>query len=308
MANVQESQSWETGVYQLETTDPILGGPNGTSNIQAKQLANRTSYLKQRADQVDAAKSTHPTLASRLDDMQAQAQALGVDMQDMSGATLKFALDMALLANKGVNELRKTYQQEGQVIMSNRGLIKGCTVTKNLTVSRNLDLTGGSCFLSGQSQTVAAKNGAAAVPTNPTGSTVVLKAYLLPDAASRALKLGVTSIGEPLPAKSIPIYNITIPAGNSNSDLTGVTLTRIARSEPLYPIMFDSEPTLYIALPHNLASSDYRVDFDVVDYRGGRCDNDNVLAYSRANNGFSIKLNTTSDDVKINWRISHLNH
>jgi len=50
MANLVESATWETGVYQLETTDPVVGGPDGVSNLQAKQLANRTLWLKQQVD------------------------------------------------------------------------------------------------------------------------------------------------------------------------------------------------------------------------------------------------------------------
>ena len=46
MANLTEKQVWETGIYQLETTDPVEGGANGKSNQQGKQLANRTAYLK----------------------------------------------------------------------------------------------------------------------------------------------------------------------------------------------------------------------------------------------------------------------
>ncbi|QXZ11477.1 hypothetical protein KUF54_03165 [Comamonas sp. Y33R10-2] len=46
MANLPESSVWEAGVYQLETTDPVIGGPEGVDNKQAKQLANRTVYLK----------------------------------------------------------------------------------------------------------------------------------------------------------------------------------------------------------------------------------------------------------------------
>lgn len=46
MANLPESQEWAPGIYQLETSDPVLGGPEGVSNQQAKQLANRTSWLK----------------------------------------------------------------------------------------------------------------------------------------------------------------------------------------------------------------------------------------------------------------------
>jgi len=46
MANLSESTTWEAGIYQLETTDPVQGGPTGIANQQAKQLANRTSWLK----------------------------------------------------------------------------------------------------------------------------------------------------------------------------------------------------------------------------------------------------------------------
>lgn len=46
MANVPESASYDAGIYQLETGDPVLGGASGIANAQAKGLANRTAYLK----------------------------------------------------------------------------------------------------------------------------------------------------------------------------------------------------------------------------------------------------------------------
>lgn len=57
MANLPESATFDAGVYQLELTDPVVGGPPnpatgaGKSNIPALQLANRTRWLK---DQIDA--------------------------------------------------------------------------------------------------------------------------------------------------------------------------------------------------------------------------------------------------------------
>ncbi|MEO2217421.1 hypothetical protein ABGV49_10175 [Chromobacterium vaccinii] len=50
MANLQEKITWEPGIYQLETSDPVLAGPDGVDNVQAKQLANRTAYLKKQID------------------------------------------------------------------------------------------------------------------------------------------------------------------------------------------------------------------------------------------------------------------
>ena len=50
MADLKEEIKWENGIYQIETTDPVVGGVDGISNKQAKQLANRTSYLKKQVE------------------------------------------------------------------------------------------------------------------------------------------------------------------------------------------------------------------------------------------------------------------
>lgn len=50
MADLPESPDWAPGVYQLETSDPVLGGPEGITNLPAKQLANRTGWLKKKID------------------------------------------------------------------------------------------------------------------------------------------------------------------------------------------------------------------------------------------------------------------
>lgn len=61
MANLPESSTFDAGVYQIETSDPVIGGPSGVSNAPMKNLANRTKYLK---DHVDALESTRAPLAS----------------------------------------------------------------------------------------------------------------------------------------------------------------------------------------------------------------------------------------------------
>ena len=65
MANLPEAASWETGIYQLEETDPVQGGPNGIDNTQAKQLANRTVWLKQLAESLGTGKLDLSALASQ---------------------------------------------------------------------------------------------------------------------------------------------------------------------------------------------------------------------------------------------------
>ncbi|MCX4139359.1 hypothetical protein M0D68_14285 [Paraburkholderia sp. SEWSISQ10-3 4] len=75
MADLVELAQWEKGVYQLETSDPVVGGPDGIDNRQAKQLANRTGYLKAQQEAHVAAVDPHPQYAT-LTAMQAAINAL----------------------------------------------------------------------------------------------------------------------------------------------------------------------------------------------------------------------------------------
>lgn len=61
MTNLIETPVYEAGIYQLEITDPYLGGQpaivsgvpvDGHANAQGLQLANRTAYLKQKVDEL----------------------------------------------------------------------------------------------------------------------------------------------------------------------------------------------------------------------------------------------------------------
>ncbi len=59
MANLPETPQWEDGIYQIEVSDPVLGGPDGISNRQGKQLASRTLYLKQQVEKGGADLAKH---------------------------------------------------------------------------------------------------------------------------------------------------------------------------------------------------------------------------------------------------------
>ncbi|EJG8781611.1 phage tail protein [Salmonella enterica subsp. enterica serovar Poona] len=63
MANLPETPQWEEGIYQIEVSDPVLGGPDGISNRQAKQLASRTSYLRQKVEKSGTDLAAHITAA-----------------------------------------------------------------------------------------------------------------------------------------------------------------------------------------------------------------------------------------------------
>lgn len=68
MANIPSSPVWSPEVTQIETTDAVLGGPDGVINVQAKQLADRTAFLKQQVE-------TAASVAGSAEDKAAQALA-----------------------------------------------------------------------------------------------------------------------------------------------------------------------------------------------------------------------------------------
>ncbi|MFJ5335957.1 phage tail protein, partial [Pectobacterium sp. CHL-2024] len=63
MANLSENPQWVDGIYQIETSDPVAGGPDGVSNRQAKELASRTSYLKKEQEKTGSDLATHVATA-----------------------------------------------------------------------------------------------------------------------------------------------------------------------------------------------------------------------------------------------------
>ncbi|EBQ9004423.1 hypothetical protein BHM34_28805, partial [Salmonella enterica subsp. enterica serovar Toucra] len=59
MGKLTELEQWDEDVYQIETSDPVLGGPEGITNRPAKQLANRTQWLKKHLQDANDALAEH---------------------------------------------------------------------------------------------------------------------------------------------------------------------------------------------------------------------------------------------------------
>ncbi len=304
MANVTETPTYTAGVYQLETTDPIIGGADGISNIQAKQLASRTAYLKVRTDQVDDAKGDFDSIGERIDAVQEMAEAVGPEMSNAVTGALKFALDQAAQANAGIRFLRNVWTQSGWLILTNRGVIFGCSVSKSTTATRNLNLSGGRCFAGGQEWPVANGPNAASVPSNTGSGSIQVVAYLYPEGYYN-YALAVTAENEDVPENGIPIYNLVIPAGNTDSTdpgLTSVTITDIRRVEPDYPGLFDqaARAVTYIAeVPYDF----YHLSLFAmsIDRMPERLPSTAVNQLGWARNGFTVELQSHEDNVIVFW-------
>lgn len=63
MANQPETASYSAGVYQLEIADSVDGGVGAKSNAPLLALANRTAYLKQHMDAIEAGTMVPPGFA-----------------------------------------------------------------------------------------------------------------------------------------------------------------------------------------------------------------------------------------------------
>jgi len=64
MANLTLTRQWVENIYQLETSDPVMGGPDGIDNRQAKELGARTNWLKDQVDTVNRDRAGYAPKAS----------------------------------------------------------------------------------------------------------------------------------------------------------------------------------------------------------------------------------------------------
>ena len=225
-------------------------------------------------------------------------------------ATLMFAMTQSGVANQSIKALKEQIQQEGEITLTNRGVITGCTITKSTTTARNLNFVGGSAFMSGRRYLAPSKDNTASVPPNTTAANVTVKAYLYFNAASQVMRLAVTNIGDELPVDAIHLYNITIPPASTDETdpyLNNVTLTSVRRVESSFPRLLDNPAITTISI-NTLRAADYRLDFDVVSFSGGQCDPDNIAIQSRATNGFTLALASDADNVVVRWKASKLNN
>jgi len=102
MAYLNETPAWEEGIRMLETTDPVLGGPDGPDNIAPSQLANRTGWLKQSTLAALALAQTNAGAITDIDGRVARMEnslfngitmnPFAVDFSDLDGLTITYGV------------------------------------------------------------------------------------------------------------------------------------------------------------------------------------------------------------------------
>jgi hypothetical protein len=218
-------------------------------------------------------------------------------------ASIVLAIDSAGLANREVQKTLKQRMQTGVVTIKNRGVIKGCVVTKSETAIRNLNLATGAVFMNGQEMSCPALDNAALVPSNNGAAALTCYAYIYLDANGK-LKFACTALGEDVPDNGMGLYRLTVPAVNtetSDPNLTNVTLTNVRRLEAGYPMQFNSLAYASVSLPFNMLDSDYEVITELLELRGGSNQRSTVYPGDKAANGFRIYTEGTLDMVRVRW-------
>jgi hypothetical protein len=218
-------------------------------------------------------------------------------------ASIILALDSAGLANREAQKTIKQRIQTGVVTIKNRGVIRGCVVTKSASAIRNLSLATGAVFMNGQEMSSPAFNNAALVPSNNGGAPLTCYAYIYLDAGGN-LNFACTALGQDVPENGMALYRLTVPAVNtetSDPNLGNVTLTDVRRLESGYPMQFNSLAYASVALPYSMIDAEYEVVTELLELKGGSNQRSTVYPGDKAANGFRIYTDGALDMVKVRW-------
>lgn len=292
MANITPAANavatWDGNVYLLADGDVMNGGVGAPDNLPHQALFNQTTYLKAK---VDALVGAEP---------------------DMTAAVLKFALDQAALANSGVNALHKISQQQGIFTIRNTGVISGCGLTVNAASNRDFTCAAGVFFTGGRKYSKVADINSGNVPTNITAGTLYAYVYLTATGACEVTALVDSTVTSAIvPAGGVVLARLTVPAGNTDANLVGVTVTTSGylRTESAYfPTQLDAAASVTITLPNIQPDANYTVHFDIESAAtGAPVGLDQLVLTARNTNYFTVTLYSAADNVVVRYKLSRLN-
>lgn len=293
-----------------ELTTNSVAHPD-TWNPTHQKLLNNDAYLKARSDasanELQEARAGKASVGARISELAGSVAGQSEEADNMKTLALLQALQLAAMAHQGLENLKIAAQQQGEITITNRGVLSGCEASKSTTATRNLDFSRGACFAKGRRFAVIEALNAASVPSNATAWPATVYAYLFQDVAG-AWRMAVTPMGSAVPDGAITLYQITIPANNTDAtdpQLASVTITSVRRVEAGFPLLMDSPPTWTVPV-NAVNAADYQLSFDVVSSDGAPCDPRAIVVSSRATNGFTVQLSSAADNVRVRWRLSRL--
>lgn len=265
MTNLIENPIWESGIYQIEKSDLVEGGPDGISNLQAKQLANRTGFLL----------SELHTANLRIDEALDNSDNLAVQ------AALEGVISDIGVLSKEMTRTQEVYDQSGQITLYNRGLISGGAL--HFIGNRLIRIEGGRCFMFGREWTFPSST--VEIPPNPHSSTLELQLCLI--IGNNECNLMVGRFQE---YDGVILYNLSLPPDNTmatDPNMNQVSAYFVGRYEPHWPEI-QASPAHYQVWLSKVMPGAYSLSFDVIGWIGN--ERPTVLApfENRADNTFRV--------------------
>lgn len=299
MANLPESNTYPAGIYQIELTDPVVGGVDGVSNAQARQLANRTNWLKQKADEMVEARGGFDKLGDRL----AGYDAFSPEQQVAILAGMQEALGLGGVLSREMQVLRQWVLAQGSVVIKNKHVITGMQLTKSEIRALHLSQSGtvgtgvSRSQIDGMIVSLADDDYHVSVPSNESGETREYFAFLVRQGNSYGVQIALT-----VPDTGLPLYRVTVPAGNTGNSLAAVTLTDLRVIQPANAWVSTFDPLASVAFPHALPAADYGVQLEVESATDPAAVGA-LVVYDKARNGFKIRQTGSADNVRIRWTL-----
>lgn len=305
MANLPETNTFPAGIYQIELTDPVVGGVDGVSNAQARQLANRTRWLKNVADEVIEARGGGNSLSDRL----AGYDAFAPEQQTTIIVGVQEALGLAGVLARDLATLRQRIFSQGVVTIRNKHVIAGMVLTKSDIRALHLSQTGtlgagvSRARIDGMIISLADDDYHVSVPTNETDEARSYFAFLVnTGGASYAVQ-----IAPEVPANGLPLYRVDVPPHNSGNSLSAVTLTDLRVIQPSNAWVSTFDPFATVAFPATLPAADYGVALEVESATNIAAVG-SLEAYDRATNGFKIRMTGSADNVRVRWTLLNIRY
>ena len=273
MAYLPEEKGWGPGVFQIETGTPGAGGLQGNCNKQALELIRRLNWLKDYAGEAEAARGDHETLGERLDYF------AGIDLGNIAA--------------------QRVYS--GTALITNRGVISGCTATRSAGAIRNISPAAGFFFMDGLELSCQAAANVALIPANYGEEEQYCCACLYLDAGGAA-HFATTPLGGAAPEGGLPLYRFAVPAGNDGDGdpyLSQAAMTDLRRAEAGCPIQVNSAAFTPAALPGPLGDSGYSAVIEILEAKGGRNRRAPVYPGEKAAGGFKVFAEGSLDAARV---------
>ena len=238
-----------------------------------------------------------------------KAQPYGGGNLDALGAAIADAETLGQVCWTELDKWKRQKIQQGTVTLYNKFIVSGCIVgavpgTRNIQITRTgtYDKTHYSRFWAdGQLRAFDdVQSSVATVPTNTGTASQTYYSYLLKDGDTYNPHVDTS-----VPAGSIRLYRITVPAGDTGADLSKVSFADERRVETNYTAYYNSVPFAMVTLPGYTMpdAPDYGVDLEVESASGGLDPVGQLHTVEKSNNGFKIIANGTADNVVIRWTL-----